>query len=237
MDDKGFNKNPKQALGREFTTTHILKNIMRTVYSLFLLALFLPAGMAAHLLQDDVNAIVAKTKTLYKDTRTAKLTFSQSGSAGTASGTLEYSSGNKFRLTLPDRTIISDGNKTWTYLKERNQVVINKAASNGQVTPNDILRSFPGDYQSVLDGSATAGGNAVWVVQCSASGSNRVGDISNATLYIDKKTYRFRKISVTSPSLGTMTLDISKAQYNLSLPSSRFTFTPPKDAKVIDLTK
>ena len=210
---------------------------MRTVFNLLLLVVVFPAVASAHMLQDDVAAIVAKTKSLYSGTTTAKITFSQSGAVGSATGTLEYSSGNKFRLTLPDRTVVSDGSKTWTYIKARNQVVINKAASGGQVTPNDILRSFPGDYSSVLDGSGTVGGKPVWVVQCSASGASRVGDIGKATLYIDKKTYRFRKISVTSSSMGSLTLEISSAQYNVSLPSSRFTFTAPSGANVIDLTK
>lgn len=210
---------------------------MKAIRTTVLLSLFVPIALHAHTRQDNVNTIVAKTKELYKNTTTAKITFTQSGSGSNVSGTLEYSSGNKFRLTLPDRTIVSDGSKTWTYIKERNQVIVNKAASGGQVTPNDILRSFPGDYTSTLNGTTKIGGKDAWIVNCTASGSKRVGDINSAVLYIDKGTYRFRKITVTSPTLGTMTLDIGSAQYNLSLAASRFTFTPPKGATVVDLSK
>lgn len=199
--------------------------------------LFAATALHAHVGQDDVKTIVAKTKDLYKKTSTAKITFTQTASGSTVSGTLEYSSGNKFRLTLPDRTIVSDGSKTWTYIKDRNQVVINKAATGGQLTPNDILRSFPGDYNSTLNGTTKVGGKDVWIVNCTAAGDKRVGDINSATLYIDKSTHRFRKITVTSPTLGTMTLDIGSAQYNLTLAASRFTFTPPKGASVVDLSK
>lgn len=210
---------------------------MQAVRRAILLFLFLPIALHAHVKQDNVNTIVAKTKELYKNTSTAKITFTQSGSGSNVSGTIEYSSGNKFRLTLPDRTIVSDGSKTWTYIKERNQVVINKAASGGQITPNDILRSFPGDYTSTLNGTTKVGGKDTWIVNCTATGSKRVGDINSATLYIDKSTHRFRKITVTSPTLGTMTLEIGSAQYNLSLAASRFTFTAPKGATVVDLSK
>ena len=211
--------------------------MMNRISKIIAIILFLPLALQAHVLEDDVEAIVKKTKDLYNSTTSAKITFSQTGSGETASGTLEYSSGNKFRLTLPSQTIVSDGTKTWTYIESRKQVVINKAASGGQLTPRDILQSFPGDYSSTLKGSTTVNGKSCWIVECTAGGSNRVGDISNATLYIDKSTYRFRKITVQSPSLGTMTLTIKSANYNKAISSSRFTFTPPSGAKVIDLTK
>lgn len=214
-----------------------MRTIIQTMRRVFLLSIFVPIALHAHVGQDDVKTIVAKTKDLYKKTSTAKITFTQTVSGSTVSGTLEYSSGNKFRLTLPDRTIVSDGSKTWTYIKDRNQVVINKAATGGQLTPNDILRSFPGDYNSTLNGTTKVGGKDVWIVNCTAAGDKRVGDINSATLYIDKSTHRFRKITVTSPTLGTMTLDIGSAQYNLTLAASRFTFTPPKGASVVDLSK
>lgn len=185
---------------------------------------------------DNVKKIVAKARQLNTATTTAKINFTQSGGGADGSGVIEYAQGNKFRLDIPGRTVVSNGSKTWSFMKSKNQVIINKAASSGQVTPNDILQSFPGDYSTSLVGSATVGGNSVWKVNATASGDRRIGDITSAVLYIDKKTSRFRKITVTSPSLGTMTLTITGAQYNLSIPDSRFTFDPPEDAKVIDLS-
>ncbi len=185
---------------------------------------------------ESVKKIVAKARQLNNATTTAKLSFTQSGGAEPGSGTIEYAQGNKFRLTIPSRTIVSNGVKTWSYMKSKNQVIINQAASGGQITPNDILQSFPGDYTTSLEGEATVGGRAVWKVNASASGDRRIGDISNAVLYIDKSTYRFRKITVTSPTLGTMTLQITAAEYNLDIPASRFIFTPPSGSKVIDLS-
>lgn len=214
-----------------------MRTTMRAIWGVLFLSLFVPIALQAHTRQDNVKTIVAKTKELYKNTTTAKITFTQTAAGSSVSGTLEYSTGNKFRLTLPDRTIVSDGSKTWTYIKERNQVIVNKAASGGQITPNDILRSFPGDYTSTLNGTTKVGGKDAWIVNCTATGAARVGDINSATLYIDKNTHRFHKITVTSPTLGTMTLDIGSAQYNLSLAASRFTFSAPTGATVVDLSK
>ncbi len=184
----------------------------------------------------DVKKIVAKARQLNSSTKTATIRFTQSGGGEDGSGKLDYAQGNRFRLELPSRTIISNGSLTWSWTPSKNQVVINKAASGGQLTPNDILQSFPGNYSTKLDGETTIGGNAVWIVNATASGDRRLGDISSAVLYIDKKSYRFRKISVTSPSLGNLTLQITSADYDATIPDSRFNFTPPEGAKVIDLT-
>ena len=122
------------------------------------------------------------------------------------------------------------------HFPSKKQVIINKAGGAKQMTPSDILQAFPGDYKTVLSGSKTVGGRAVWVVDATASGSNRAGDISKATLYIDKKSYRFKRSTVTSPSFGKATITISSAEYNKSISKSRFNFIPPKGSKVIDLS-
>ena len=47
----------------------------------------------------------------------------------------------------------------------------------------------------------------------------------------------FQQIEVESPSLGTMKIRIISAQYGTKVPDSRFTFTAPKDVRVVDLSK
>ncbi len=185
----------------------------------------------------NLDEIVRKTKSLYASTKTARLQFEQQGMGTTVSGTLTYAQGNKFRLELPQQILASNGEKTWTYLKERNQLVVTKAASGGQITPNDILTSFPGNYRTELEGETKVAGHSVWIIRCTPSSSGAIGDISEATLYIDKKSYRFRQIAVQSPTLGKVTLKITSAQYNISVPASQFTIAASGDTKVIDMTR
>lgn len=217
---------------------------MQIVQSILFLSLLLPlsagttdvAGRTAGDRAVDVKKIVAKARQLNSATETASIRFTQSGGGADGKGKLEYAQGNRFRLTLPDRTIVSNGTLTWSYTPSKNQVIINRAASGGQLTPNDILQSFPGDYATSLAGEGTVGGRAVWIVNATAAGDRKIGDITGAVLSIDKKTYRFRKISVTSPTIGNLTLVIDAAEYDVDLPASRFGFTPPSGAKVIDLS-
>jgi len=184
----------------------------------------------------DIRDIVGKIKSLYSGTESAEIRFEQTGSTGSLSGTLLYR-GDKFRLEFPKQTFVSNGEKTWTYTPATKQLVISKSAPRGsRMTPNDILNSFPGDYATELVGDDKINGRPVWVIRCVPQG-NMVGDVTEATLYVDKSTYRFQQIALTSPSLGSMTLRIISAKYDTKIPDDRFTFPPPSGARVIDLSR
>lgn len=186
----------------------------------------------------DVNEIVKKTKSVYASTATAEIKFEQTGSAGNASGTLTYAKGDKYRLELPKQTVVSNGSTVWTYMPEKRQVVVSKAVTSAnRLTPEDLLTAFPGDYSSQLVGEQKVNGRAVWVVRCTPGNGAKIGDVNRATLYIDKATYRFQQVEVESPSLGTMKIRIISAQYGAKVADSRFTFVPPKDVRVVDLTR
>lgn len=189
--------------------------------------------------EESVQEIVSKSKALYAQTKGAKITFQQtSGGTGTINGTLVYGQGNKYKIDFSKQTLVSNGTTTWTWNPSTNQVVISKTASGGgRLTPNDILRSFPGDYATELKGSEKVNKRDVWVVRCTPRGGSTIGDVTEAILYIDKKTYRFQQVAVTSPSLGKAVIRISSANYNLRPTESIFTFQPPQGAKVIDLSK
>lgn len=186
----------------------------------------------------DVHEIVRKTKALYESTPSAEVTFEQTGSSGSLSGTLVYAKGNRYRLEMANQTTVSDGEKTWLYVPGKNQVVISKASSApGRLTPNEILTAFPGNYDVKLMGEQSVNGRSVWVVRCTPGSGDRIGDVSSATLYIDKGTYRFQQIDVESPTLGSMKIRITSARYGGKVADTRFTLVPPQGARVIDLSK
>ena len=217
-----------------------MKNSINRFVFPFLLCLFCLAATNSwgKPQQGDVQQIVSKSKALYSKTQGAKLTFQQTGGGGTINGTMVYGRGNKFRIDFSKQTLVSNGATTWTWNPSANQVVISKTASGGgRLTPNDILRSFPGDYATELKGSDKVNNRDVWVVRCTPRAGNTIGDVTEAILYIDKKTYRFQQVAVTSPSLGKATIRIITANYNLRPAESTFTFQPPQGAKVIDLSK
>jgi outer membrane lipoprotein-sorting protein len=186
----------------------------------------------------DVNDIVKKTKAAYASTQAAEIKFEQTAGSGSSNGTLTYAKGDKYRLELGKQTIVSNGSKVWTYTPEKRQVLVSKAVSGtNRLTPEDLLTAFPGDYSTQLLGEQKVNGRAVWVVRCTPGAGKKIGDVSRATLYIDKASYRFQQVEVESPSLGTMKIRIISAQYGAKVPDSRFTFQAPKDVRVVDLTR
>lgn len=204
-----------------------------------LLSLFFSPGGGARRAPDDIREIVRKTKAAYNTTQSAEVKFEQtSGSGSPTNGTLTYAEGDKYRLELGKQTIISDGQKTWTYTPAKKQVVISKAATGAsRLTPGQILTAFPGDYATSLTGSATVNGRAVWIVRCIPGSGKKIGDVTAATLYIDKSTYRFQQVDVESPTIGKIKLRITSATYGAKVPASRFSFTPPSGVRVIDLSR
>ncbi len=202
------------------------------------LGMILAAAPAFGRIRADVNEIVKKTKSVYASTAAAEIKFEQTGASGNSNGTLTYAKGDRYRLELPKQTIVSNGSKVWTYMPEKRQVLVSNAvASANRLTPEDLLTAFPGDYSSQLMGEQTVNGRAVWVVRCTPGSGKKIGDVSRATLYIDKANYRFQQVEVESPSLGAMKIRIISAQYGAKVADSRFTFEAPKDVRVVDLTR
>ncbi len=216
-----------------------MKKNRTIILAAVVVALAVVVGRAdARRIGGDVRDIVKKVKSTYAATRSAVIKFEQTGAGGRAAGTLTYAPGDKYRLELPRQTMISDGARVWTYTPEKKQVVVSKASkASGRLTPEDILTSFPGDYTPELTGESTVNGRPVWVVRCTPGSGRKIGDVTKATLYVDKGTYRFQQIDIESPSIGRMSVRIVNAQYGKTGPDSQFTFAAPKDVRVIDLSK
>lgn len=185
---------------------------------------------------DDPAEIARRVRTMYSGESTGDIQFEQSGSGGTLKGHLVYSGRERYRLELPSQTIVSNGTRAWNYLPSRNQVVISNAAGSDRLTPGQLLTAFPGDYATSLAGSATVNGRAVWTMVCTPT-SKRIGDVTRAVLSIDKQTYRIQQAVLTSPSFGTVTVRVLSAKYGASLPDSRFNFSAPSGARVIDMSR
>ena len=212
--------------------------ISRNIAAALILGMTITSLGQAKTRVDDVREIVRKTKALYDATTTAEVKFEQTSGEGKAIGLLLFGSGDRFRLELPKQTIVSNGQKVWTYMPEKRQVVVSNAThGGGRRTPSEILTAFPGDYATELVGDQTINGKAVWVVRCTPGSGKKIGDVTKATLYIDKSSYRFQQVDVESPSLGRLSVRITGAQYGVKLTDARFTFTAPQGVRVVDLSK
>jgi len=78
--------------------------------------------------------------------------------------------GDKFVLDMGERTIISDNESVWVYLKERNEVQINDAdfeESDELMKPSDLFRMYnSGQYIFALNHTGTEAGQAISQIEC-----------------------------------------------------------------------
>jgi len=58
--------------------------------------------------------------------------------------------GDKYKLTLSEQIVISDGKTMWTILMENQEVMINDVEENEEsITPTNLLNSYGDNYKSV----------------------------------------------------------------------------------------
>ncbi|PKP33646.1 MAG: hypothetical protein CVU00_10465 [Bacteroidetes bacterium HGW-Bacteroidetes-17] len=58
--------------------------------------------------------------------------------------------GDKYKLTLSEQIVISDGKTMWTLLMENQEVMINDVEENEEsITPTNLLNSYGDNYKSV----------------------------------------------------------------------------------------
>lgn len=125
-----------------------MKNLlMISVLMIFAFSGFAQNDKKAAAILDEVSA---KTK-LYK---TIKIEFTYAMDNAKQKihdkfkGTL-LSKGDKYKLTAAGQDVISDGKTMWTYLKDANEVQVNKAGEDDDsFTPTKLLSGYGKEYKS-----------------------------------------------------------------------------------------
>lgn len=142
-------------------------------------------------------------------------------------GNIIYSKGNKFRLELKDKIIISDGKTVWNYDEKESRVIVSDF-ENDQSNP--LLEKYIFDYPS----------------KCSVERCDETSSCLRLTPNDLTLPFKNIKIYITSEYLisGFDLVDYSGSQLNVSfsnikidvpIDNNYFTFQPASGVKVIDL--
>lgn len=142
-------------------------------------------------------------------------------------GNIIYSKGNKFRLELKDKIIISDGKTVWNFDEKESRVIISDF-ENDQSNPS--LEKYIFDYPS----------------KCSVESCDETSSCLRLIQNDITLSFKNIKIYVTTDFLisGFDLVDYSGYQLNVSLSNinidvpiddNYFTFQPASGVKVIDL--
>ena len=166
------------------------------------------------------------------------LTNPLTGTTQSTSGELLRRKPNLMNITFNngDR-VAADGSTLWVYLPSSvpDQVIrVPYTGGNaGSVDPADqFLRSPRTRYTVTSAGSATVGGRATTILDLVP---RRKSDaISRAKLWIDTKDYTLRQFEVETSNGLKRRVVVTSFTSNPQLDRSKFRFTVPRGAKVVD---
>ncbi|RAJ02293.1 chaperone LolA [Chitinophaga skermanii] len=159
----------------------------------------------------------------------SKVTDSQKGTV--------YVKGQKYKVLMGDREIISDNKTSWTYSKDVNEVQINNVDQSGQsMTPAKLFTNFyDKDYLYRLIGETTEKGKVLQNIELTPVDKSK--NIFKAQVDVDKKAQTIVRMKIFEKNGNKMSYEISSIQPNATVADAMFTFDAKKypGVEVVDL--
>lgn len=138
--------------------------------------------------------------------------------------------GEQYRVELEDQAVYCDGEIIWLYLKNNNEVQINKVEEGEDaesLSPKDLLRIYEGDdYVYALGNAYTADGRALQEIEFKPL--DRDSEYAKIRLLMDQKKYEPVSIKIFGKDGSRYTLELNDLRPNVSFDKGYFTFQPEK---------
>jgi chaperone LolA len=148
-------------------------------------------------------------------------------------GTLWVKPPAKFRLALPQQTMVSDGDTLWTYAPQNQQVLVDQADTTGGISrPDQLFLRYFKEADAELLGSGEIAGRECYHLHLVP---REEGNIVFLQVWVDKNTWLAYQLEVTD-SAGIRTLyRFTDVLMNRGLADILFVFQTPEDVEVIDM--
>ena len=175
------------------------------------------------------DSLLKEVQEKYKSINNFTAFFAQEGGANKLSGKLYYSMGNKLRVELKNRTVVSDAETIWNYLIEANRVVINSVENNPtSLSIDTYLFEYPS--KSTVSYKKTEGD--IDIIQFKPIN----GDLNfKMTRFWVNKDKLIEKIEVIDLTGNKYSFAFTSIRINQNLSDTLFSFDIPEEAEVIDL--
>ncbi len=133
--------------------------------------------------------------------------------------------GNKFYASYGDNTIISNGVKTWTIVKEEKSVYETDANEDDEETmnPKKLMTIWESGFKNKYEKEDKLNNEAVHVINLYPKVPAKV-DYHTITLYISKSTNELKKAVMKTKDGTTMTYTLTKFTSNPTVEDSKFVF-------------
>jgi outer membrane lipoprotein-sorting protein len=206
---------------------------MRTLISLLATGLLLSATLHA---QDDpkskaiMDRLIAKNKsyTSFEADFSSRLVNTASKLDVKQEGNVKVK-GKRFRLTLPDNTVINDGTALWAYSKKSNEVQVNDPAEMDQeLDPSKLLTVYEKGFKSqFVEEKADATGTVVQTIKLFPLDPSKK-PYHTVILGIDKNKVELRTAQVLYKDGNVVTYTLKRFVGNPELAEGNFVFDKAK---------
>jgi outer membrane lipoprotein-sorting protein len=176
------------------------------------------------------QGILDKLSTKMKSQKSFYIEFS-ANIKNTTSGTNEsetgkgWVKGSKFYASYGENTIISNGVKTWTIVKEEKSVYETDANESDEesMNPKKLMTIWESGFKNKYEKEDKLNNEAVHVINLFPKNPAKV-DYHTITVYISKTSNELKKAVMKSKDGTTMTYSLSKFTSNPEIEDSKFVF-------------
>ena len=172
------------------------------------------------------QAILDKLSTKMKGYKSFYIEFS-ANVKNASTGTNESETGKgwvkdkKYYASYGDNTIISNGIKTWTIVKEEKSVYVTDANDDDEesMNPKRLMTIWETGFKNKYEKEETLGGETVHVIYLYPKNAAKV-NYHTIVLYISKSTNELKKAILKSKDATVMTYSLSKFTGNETIDDS-----------------
>ena len=202
---------------------------MRSLFVLLLFSFIASYGVAQSKSQTILNSVSKKIKDLksfyVEFSANVKNTKSGLNQNQTGKGWVK---GQKFYASYGGNTIISNGVKTWTVVKDGKTVYISDASSNDDenMNPKKLMTLWETGFTNTYTKETTLNGKTVHVISLAPKSTKAT--YKSIVLYIAKASNDLSKATMTSKDGTVMTYSVTKFTSNTTVEESKFVYDRKK---------
>ena len=146
------------------------------------------------------------------------------------------SNSKKYKVTMAERDLLSDGKVQWTYLRNDDEVqVSNVDNSQDALNPANIFTIFEKGFKYIYNGERKVGSKVYQMIDLSPEDTKK--SYFKIRLSIDKAAKQLARVMIFDKNSSTYTYTITAFTPNAKVPESTFTFNAKAHpgVEVVDL--
>lgn len=212
-----------------------LKRVIVTV--LFAAIVYFSLQPAAQ--AQDPQAVLEQLRGQYEEIETLEARFTQTIHLPQAAapemntGTLTLQD-DRYRVEMPDQTIVADGQTTWIYMHAEEQVLINDYEEDETTfSPANFFLQFDERYTPSEAQTTTREGQTY--LRLLLESQDPATMFIEITVWIHEESRMVHRIDVVDVNETEITFELDDIVLNPTVDEDVFVFSPPEDVEVIDL--